>query len=104
MKKLYVSLKVRLVANGYEVSPNVTALIGKVGIITKKLDFHERARMILMYGAKVEWEVLVEGGHAIYSRSECLEPILPSGFTASTESYEECMERLRKGVVDELPS
>ena len=104
MKNLFVGCKVRVVQNGFNISPGVEPYIGKIGIITAKLDAFQNALMRLRYGANVHWEVLLEGGVPLYADSPCLEPILPSGHTASTETHEQCMERLRKGVVDELPA
>lgn len=104
MKNLYVSLKVRVVKNGMEVPKSVEQHIGKVGIITGKLSGMEKLSIWAIYRANVDWEVLLEGGVPLVAASECLEPILPSGFTRSTETHEEFMERVRKGVTDELPS
>lgn len=104
MKNLFVGCKVRIVKNGAHIPDVSIPFLGKVGIITQRLSLFEHMHLRIVAGAYVEWEVLVEGGYAIYADSMCLEPILPSGHTASTETHEECMERLRKGVVDELPS
>ena len=102
MKNLFVGCRVRVVQNGFDVAPGIEQFLGKVGIITKELDLFERMRAKLLFKATLAWEVVMEGGVMIYADSPCLEPILPSGHTASTETHEECMTRLRQGIVDEL--
>lgn len=104
MKNLFVGCKVRIVQNGFDIAPGVAPFLNKVGIITAKVDSFKQQYIKYFYGASVAWEVFVEGGTTIYADSPCLEPILPSGHTASTETHEQCMARLRQGVVDELPS
>ena len=104
MKNLFVGCRVRVVANGYDVAPGVAQYLGRVGIITAKVTPFQHMLIRLNYGASVEWEVCLEGGVPLFADSPCLEPILPSGHTASTETHEQCMARLRQGVVDELSS
>lgn len=105
MKNLFVGCKVRVVQNGMPIPPEFLPFIGKVGIITMELGLYQQGLLQRLFYSKVKWEVVLEGGLGqIYADSPCLEPILPSGHTAASESHEEFMTKAREGIIDVIPT